>query len=77
MKKQKVVVNLLIVILLLVIVAILISSAMYAWAKYRSNQGNNASADIAKWYFKVIGNSEQDLNNINFSMTRIDENRYS
>ena len=72
MKKQKS-----IIILLLVIIAILISSAFYAWARCSSSQNQSATADIAKWYFKVIGNSNQDVNNINFSMTRIDENRIS
>ena len=62
------------VLFLLIIVLVLIS--IYALAKYSSSKNQNASADIARWSFKVNGNGTQSANNINFSITRTDNNRF-
>ncbi len=63
------------VIVLLLILTIILSIGLYAWAKYRSEKNEGASADVAKWYFRVIGDSEQSVDNIDFSITRTDTNR--
>ncbi|MBR1654098.1 MAG: hypothetical protein IJ690_04015 [Clostridia bacterium] len=64
-----------IVILLLIIILISTGIAAYAWAKYSTKQNGSATADIARWSFKVNSNSEQSLDNIDFSITRTDSNR--
>lgn len=67
----------LVIVVVLVILACLISIMSYAWAKYGSKQSGGASANVAKWYFNVIGNGEQSADNINFAITRTDNNRFS
>ena len=71
---KKSVKHFIIIVLYIIIVAIVLTMAR-AWAKYRTSKVNDASAEVAKWYFKVIGNGEQSADNIEFSLTRTDTNR--
>ncbi len=64
------------IVVLLIIIVSAVSLTIFAWAKYNSRNNGQATAEIAKWYFKVIGNGEQSVDNINFSITRTDSNRF-
>ena len=62
---------------LIIIILILASISVAAWARYNSRIQQNATAEVAKWSFKVTGNGEQSVDNINFAITRTDTNRNS
>lgn len=65
------------ILVLFLIITIALGFTIFAWAKYNSLNKGQALADVAKWYFKVTGNSEQSADNISFAITRTDNNRYS
>ena len=64
-----------IIVLLLIFTLLSVSFMIYAWAKYTTGQNKEATADVAKWSFKVISNGVQSEDNINLSITRTDNNR--
>lgn len=61
---------------LFIIILAAVSLTIFAWAKYNSKNNGQASAQVARWYFKVTGDGEQSANDIDFTITRTDSNRF-
>ena len=64
--------------LMFLIAVILVSSGsgFYAWARYISRQEGNATAQVAKWSFKVTNGTQEISDTVNFAITRTDGNSH-
>ena len=62
--------------LMFLIAVILVSSGsgFYAWARYISRQEGNATAQVAKWSFKVTNGTQEISDTVNLAITRTDGN---
>ena len=72
-KDKKIRLNILIVLSLLIII-LASTIGLYAWSKYTSSSSGDATAQVAKWNFKLKGNSTAEAENTNFAVTRTDSN---
>lgn len=64
----------LIAIILIAITIMLLSIGIYAWAKYTTQNAGNATAQAAKWNFKLVDGITETTNEIDFPVTRTDTN---
>lgn len=71
MKNKSISTNLIIAILILII-AISSCTGIYAWAKYTSQIDGTATAQVAKWSFKVVDGITETTDVIDFAFTRTD-----
>lgn len=65
--------NILIVVLILIIL-VASTIGIYAWARYQSSINGTATAQVAKWSFKVVDAIPQTTDVIDFAVTRTDNN---
>ena len=62
----------LLIILLIAIIMVTSSIGIFAWAKYTSATDGNATAQVAKWSFKVVDGVPETSDVIEFAVTRTD-----
>ncbi|MBO5349919.1 MAG: hypothetical protein J6A89_08930 [Clostridia bacterium] len=68
--KQKM--SILVIIFLILIFIISVALAIYAWGKYQSTIKGNATAQVAKWSFKLVDENTETSDVIDFALTRTD-----
>lgn len=64
------------IILLISIIMVSSSIGLYAWAKYQSAVNGSATADVAKWTFKLVDGITETSDVIDFEITRTDGNKH-
>ena len=62
----------LLIIFLIVVIMVTSSIGLYAWAKYTSSISGNATAQVAKWSFKLVDGVTETSDVIEFAFTRTD-----
>ena len=62
----------LLIIFLIVVIMVTSSIGLYAWAKYTSLINGNATAQVAKWSFKLVDGVTETSDVIEFAFTRTD-----
>lgn len=62
----------LLIIFLIVVIMVTSSIGLYAWAKYTSSINGNATAQVAKWSFKLVDGVTETSDVIEFEFTRTD-----
>ncbi len=72
-KKKKIIKFYLIIGMILIALSSII---VLAWARFSTTKMGGASADVARWVFKVNGSSSQTEDNILLAITRTDSNRF-
>lgn len=61
-----------IIVLLILIIATLSCIGIFAWAKYASSINGTATAQVAKWSFKLVDGVTETTDVIDFAITRTD-----
>ncbi len=62
------------VIVILIILILLVSLIGYGWARYISSKEGDATAQVAKWSFKVVDGVPETEDVLDFAITRTDSN---
>ncbi len=62
----------LLIIFLIAVIMVTSSIGLYAWAKYTSSISGNATAQVAKWSFKLVDGVTETSDVIEFAFTRTD-----
>ena len=62
--------NTLLVIFLIAVIMVSSSIGLYAWAKYTSSINGTATAQVAKWSFKLVDGVTETSDVIEFAFTR-------
>lgn len=60
--------------IILIVIVVISAIGLYAWAKYILSKNENATAQVAKWSFKVIDGNTETKDVLDFPITRTDNN---
>lgn len=75
MEKKKSVVSNMIIITLILIIFVASAIGIYAWARIREKFSDTATAQVARWSFKIVDGVAETSDVIDFAVTRTDTNQ--